>query len=54
MRPEDAEVLDITKLEALTFGVNMQVFGSRLPLPDSGVQVALHGDGLASVLDMQK
>ena len=54
VRPQDANVLDITKLETPTFGVNMQVFGSRLPEPDSGVQVALHGDDLASVLDVQK
>ena len=52
--PEDAAVLDITKLEALTFGVNMQMFGSRLPQQDSSAQVALHGDGLASVLDFHK
>ena len=51
---DDAAVLDITKLEALTFAVNMQVFGSRLPGRDSGGQVALHGDGLASVLDLHK
>jgi integrase len=50
----DASVLDITKLEALTFAVNMQMFGSRLPPQESGGQVALHGDGLASVLNLHK
>ena len=54
VQPEDANVLDITKLEVLTFSVNMQLFGPRLPPPNSGLQVALHGDRLASVLDMQK
>ena len=54
VQPVDAAVLDITKLEALTFGVNTQMFGSRLPGRDSGGQVALHGDGLASVLDLHK
>ena len=51
---EDAAVLDIMKLEALTFGINMQMFGSQLPQRDSGAQAALHGDSLASVLDFHK
>ena len=54
VHPNDALVLDITKLEALTFGVNMLMFGSRLPACGSEGQVALHGDGLASVLDLHK
>ena len=32
----------------------MQMFGSRLPGRDSGGQVTVHGDGLASVLDLYK
>ena len=36
VQPVDAAVIDIIKLEALTFGVNMLMFGSRLPGRDSG------------------
>jgi len=54
--PLDAAVLDITKLEALVIPCNFVVFDHRLPqgaeLTNS--QIAVHGDGLASVVNLPK
>ena len=49
-------MLDITKLEALVIPCNFVVFDHRLPqgaeLANS--QIAIHGDGLASVVNLPK
>ena len=53
---EDAAVLDITKLEALVIPCNFIMFNSRLPAGDelAHSQIAVHGDGLASIRNMPK
>ena len=52
----DAEVLDITKLEALVIPSNFITFDSRLPKGDelATSQIAVHGDGLASIQNLPK